>query len=191
MHRFTGPSAASPALRSSLLGLMLGRSMYHRALKGAATRICPHQIRLWAHQVEAKVPGPPRPPRRRRPSRPVPLGRLGHTERHRRCGATARQPRRTLAHRADHRGDRRPGVTAPTGHHPVSEQNWLARATPRSCEERIPASEPAGQQTRPQIGARLVTSRTAANCCLSWCVADREAAYVSAAACRSCVCADK
>src|SRR6516164_9595244 len=41
-----------------------------------------------------------------------PLGRLGHTERHRRCGATARQPRRTLAHRADHRGDRRPGVTA-------------------------------------------------------------------------------
>ena len=139
MHRFTDPSAASPALRSSLLRLMLGRSMYHRALKGAATRICPHQIRLWAHQVETKVPGPPRPPRRRRPSRPAPLGRLGHTERHRRCGATARQPRRTLAHRADHRGDRRPGVTAPPGHHPVSEQNWLARATPRSCEERIPA----------------------------------------------------
>jgi len=45
--------------------------MYHRVLKGAVTRICPHQIRLWAHQVEAKVPGPPRPPRRSRPSRPA------------------------------------------------------------------------------------------------------------------------
>lgn len=33
--------------------------MYHGAWKGAATRIWPHQIRLRAQQVEAKVPGPP------------------------------------------------------------------------------------------------------------------------------------
>jgi NAD(P)-dependent dehydrogenase (short-subunit alcohol dehydrogenase family) len=38
---------------------MPGRPKNHGALKGATTRICPYQIRLRAHQVEAKVPGPP------------------------------------------------------------------------------------------------------------------------------------
>ena len=33
--------------------------MNRGALRGAATRICPHQTRQWAHQIEAKVPGPP------------------------------------------------------------------------------------------------------------------------------------
>jgi NAD(P)-dependent dehydrogenase (short-subunit alcohol dehydrogenase family) len=37
----------------------VGQTMNHGAWKGAATRICPHQIRLRAHQVETKVPGPP------------------------------------------------------------------------------------------------------------------------------------
>jgi hypothetical protein len=39
---------------------MLGRSLCHRALPGAATRTCPSRARRWAPQVEAKVPGPPR-----------------------------------------------------------------------------------------------------------------------------------
>jgi NAD(P)-dependent dehydrogenase (short-subunit alcohol dehydrogenase family) len=55
---------------------MLGRSMNHGALKGAATRICPHQTRQWAHQIEAKVPGPPG--RWAGAGHPAdPLGRLG------------------------------------------------------------------------------------------------------------------
>jgi 3-oxoacyl-[acyl-carrier protein] reductase len=50
--------------------------MNHGALKGAATRICPHQIRLWPRQIEAKVPGPPG--RWAGAGHPAdPLGRLG------------------------------------------------------------------------------------------------------------------
>jgi hypothetical protein len=100
------PSAASPASPSLPGRLMLGRWLYHRAWKVAATRICPHQIRLRAHQVEAKVPTPAVAPER--VIRPTRAGPPGHTGRHRPSGATARQPRRPLAHhRTDHRGDRR------------------------------------------------------------------------------------
>ena len=45
----------------SSLRLRLGRSMNHSARQERPSRICPHHIRLRAHQVEAKVPSPPRP----------------------------------------------------------------------------------------------------------------------------------
>ena len=191
MHRFTGPSAASPALRSSLLGLMLGRSMYHRVLKGAVTRICPHQIRLWAHQVETKVPGPPRPPRRSRPSRPArwPPGAHRATS-PMWCHGSPASTHAGSPGRSSWRPAAWGNCPARSSSGPVNRTGSPGRRRGAAKNEYQP-SEPAGQQAGPQIGARLVTSRTAANCCLSWCVADREAAYVSAAACRSCVCADK
>jgi hypothetical protein len=131
--------------------------MCHGALEGAATRTCTHQIRLRAHQLEAKVPGPPR--RCAGAGHPAdPAGPPGHAERHHRSVVPLASPSARWLTRQINKATR--GLAQlpdRSSARPVS-RTGSPGAAPLSCEKRIPGPpNRQGRQVRPETGSPSVT----------------------------------